>query len=157
MDITALNRLLDDASRCYHDLDYKNALEKVNEALVFDKTSKQARELKACILIESWDGSNHTQAQIMEAISHLNALIREDPENKWNFLANIGNAYLKLAESQSITKGDKLNREAIKDLMKAKDFYNESLELNENQPQIWVNKGNLLDYIGRHLEVSTPV
>jgi tetratricopeptide (TPR) repeat protein len=152
MNITAINGLLRDASKYYHDLNYKNALEKVNEALIFDKTNKQARELKACILIESWDGSNHTQAQIMEAISHLKALIREDPEKKWNFLANIGNAYFTLAKFQSMTKGNKLNKEAIEDLMKAKDLYDESLEINENQPQIWVNKGNLLDYIGRHLE-----
>jgi len=152
MNITAFNGLLEDASKCYNDLNYETALEKVNEALAFDKTSKQARELKACILIESWDGSNQTQAQIMEAISHLNALIREDPDNKWNSLANIGNAYLKLAQSQSITRRHNLNSEAIDDLMKAKDFYNESLELNEDQPQIWINKGNILDYIGRHLE-----
>jgi len=152
MDINALDGLLEDASKCYWDLDYKNALEKVNEALAFDKTCKQARELKACILIESWDGSNHTRSQIMEAISHLNALIKEDPEDKWNSLANIGNAYLKIAESQSLIKRDTLNSEAIEALLEAKDFYDKSLELNEAQPQIWINKGNLLNYIGRHLE-----
>ncbi len=152
MDITALDGLLEDASKYYQELNYNNALEKVNEALALDKTSKRARELKACILIESWDGSNHTQAQIMEAVSHFNALMIEDPDNKWNSLSNIGNAYFKLAESKLIIKRDKLNKEAIDDLMEAKDFYDKSLELNEDQPHIWVNKGNLLDYIGRHLE-----
>ena len=34
--------------------------------------------MKAAILIESWDGSMKTKSQILEAISHLDIIMKED-------------------------------------------------------------------------------
>lgn len=147
-----IEELYDEAAKCYHEYDYENALGKVNKILALDKINNPGRALKACILIDSWDGSDKTQAKIMEALSYLKDLINDDPDKKWGFLGNMGNAYLQLAESQLKTNKNILNKKIMKDLIKSKDCYQESLELNENQPHIWINKGNLLDIIGRHLE-----
>ncbi len=152
MDTETLKELNEDASRCYRDYDYKNALEKVNKVLASDKTNKPARALKASVLIESWDGSIETQTQIMEAISHLRELMKEDPSNKCGFLANIGNAFYKLAGAQLKINGNKLDNKSMELFLETKDYYNESLGLNEDQPEIWINKGNAVKNLGRYLE-----
>lgn len=108
--------------------------------------------MKACILLESWDGSDSTKSQIMAAISYFDVLIEEDSTNKWNYLGNKGNAFNKFANVKLKRNAGKLDKEAIENLEKAKYYYQESLELNENQPEIWINKGNMLDYLGRYLE-----
>jgi tetratricopeptide (TPR) repeat protein len=138
----------------YEKYDYKKSLDKVNELLRSDKNEIRCRSLKASILIESWDGSKSTKSQIMEALSHLKWLSQEDSKNKSIYLGHKGNAFLHLAESsmREIGKNFKLNREIIENLIKSKNCYHESLEIDVNQPDIWINRGNVLDYLGRHLE-----
>jgi tetratricopeptide (TPR) repeat protein len=138
----------------YEKYDYKNSLDKVNELLSSNKNEIRCRSLKASILIESWDGSKSTKSQIMEALSHLEWLSQEDSKNKSIYLGHKGNAFLHLAEisMREIGKNFKLDREIIENLIKSKNCYHESLEINVNQPDIWINRGNVLDYLGRHLE-----
>lgn len=95
-----IEELYEDAARCYHNYDYTSALEKINDVLILDKTNNRARNLKASILIESWDGSDKTRPQIMEALSHLKELIKYDPENSWGYQGNIGNAFSNIANAE---------------------------------------------------------
>ena len=147
-----IEELYEDAARCYHNYDYTSALEKINDVLILDKTNNRARNLKASILIESWDGSDKTRPQIMEALSHLKELIKYDPENSWGYQGNIGNAFSNIANAEKRKNGNRLTKEAIDNFIKAKDYYQESLEGNENQPNVLINKGNALKNIGRYLE-----
>jgi tetratricopeptide (TPR) repeat protein len=45
-----------------------------------------------------------------------------------------------------------LNESIIRDLETAKDYYQESLEINANQPHVWINKGNIFQNLGRYFE-----
>ncbi|MBW2966616.1 tetratricopeptide repeat protein, partial [Candidatus Woesearchaeota archaeon] len=40
----------------------------------------------------------------------------------------------------------------VDNLEKAKSLFNESLQICEKQPDVWINKGNTLDHLGRHFE-----
>lgn len=132
--------------------EYVKALAKINKILNVDKHNIPARYTKASILIESWDGSIKTQSQIFEAKSHLDELMKIDPTNKVDHLMNMGNIFYKLSVSELKESSGKLNSAIIKDLEKAKRCFQESLEINKNQPDVWINKGNTLDYLGRYLE-----
>ena len=146
------NDLFAKAVNCYMTCDYKSALKWVDEILKINKKHIECRNLKACILLESWDGYESTKSKIMTAISYFDVLIEEDSTNKWNYLGNKGNAFNKFANVKLKRNAGKLDEEVIENLEKSKDYYQKSLELNENQPEIWINKGNMLDYLGRHLE-----
>jgi tetratricopeptide (TPR) repeat protein len=152
IDTGNFNKLFAKAVNYYTTYDYKSALKLVDELLKINKKNIECRNLKACILLESWDGSESTKRQIKEAISYFDVLIEEDSTNKWNYLGNQGNAFNKLANVKLKINAGKLDEEAIENLEKAKDFYQDSLKLNKNQPEIWINKGNMLDYLGRYLE-----
>ena len=152
IDTGDFNELFAKAVDYYTTYDYKSALKLVDKLLKINKKHIECRNLKACILLESWDGSESTKSQIMAAISYFDVLIKEDSTNKWNYLGNKGNVFNKFANLKLKRSAGKLDEEAIENLEKAKDYYQESLELNENQPEIWINKGNMLDYLGRYLE-----
>ena len=147
-----LKKLYDESLSDYERREYDKALTKINKILKTDKNNIPARNAKACILIESWDGTVETKPKIFEAISHLDIAIQGNPENKTNYLKNKGNAFYKLATSELKESFGKLNPEIINNLEKAKSCFQESLEINENQPEVWINKGNTLDDLGRYLE-----
>lgn len=152
IDTGDFNELFAKAVDYYTTYDYKSALKLVDKLLKINKKHIEYRNLKACILLESWDGYESTKSQIMAAISYFDVLIKEDSTNKWKYLGNKGNVFNKFANVKLKRSAGKLDEEAIENLEKAKDYYQESLELNENQPEIWINKGNMLDYLGRYLE-----
>lgn len=131
--------------------EYEKALLKINKVLSFDKNIISARNLKASVLIDSWNGDPKTRKNIFEAIDHLKAIIEKDPKNKKIYSMNLGNAYYQLAKNDLEAEG-KLNPEIINDLEKAKRCFQESLSICEDQPAVWINKGNTLDYLGRHFE-----
>lgn len=143
--------LLLEASRFYDNREYNKALSKINEALSLKKDDVQARNLKAAILIESWDGDFDTKSSIYEAKNHIEICIEKDPVNKALYLGNLGNLFYKIATNDFAIKGT-LNKEIVDDFEKAKKCYNESLDIYENQPELWINKGNTLDHLGRYFE-----
>jgi hypothetical protein len=147
-----LKKLYDESYSYYERREYDKALIKIDKILKADKNYIPARNLKASILIESWNGSIKTKRQIFEARSHIDRAMESDPENKTNYLKNKGNAFYKLATSELKESFGKLNTEIIANLEEAKSCFQESLEINENQPDVWINKGNTLDYLGRYLE-----
>jgi len=146
-----LKRLYDESWSHYERKEYDKALAKINEILKIDKNNIPARNRKASILIESWDGSIKTKSQISEAIDHLNIAMEIDFNNKTHYLLNKGNAFYKLAMTE-FKESVKLNSVIIDHLEKAKSCFQGSLEINENQPDVWINKGNTLDNLGRYLE-----
>lgn len=131
--------------------EYEKALLKIDKVLDFDKTNIHARNLKASILIDSWNGDPKTRRNIYEAIDHLKIVIQDVQEAKERYLMNLGNAYSQLAKYGFIAEG-KLNPDIIKNLETAKKYYQESLSICESQPDVWINKGNILDDLGRHFE-----
>jgi len=131
--------------------EYEKALLKINKVLSSDKNNILARNLKASVLIDSWNGDPKTMHNISEAISHLEIVIQEAKEAKERYLMNLGNAYNQLAQHKLELEG-KLNPEIINDLEKAKSYFQESLSICEDQPDVWINIGNTLDYLGRHFE-----
>jgi Tfp pilus assembly protein PilF len=135
----------------YNAGEYEKALMKVNSILSFDKNNIYARNLKASILIESWNGDAKTKHNIFEAINHLEIVIQKDTKNKNRYLLNLGNAFSQLAKHNLKVDG-KLNPSIIKDLETAKRYFQESLSICEDQPDVWINKGNTLDCLGRHFE-----
>ncbi len=147
-----LKRLYDESWSHYERKEYDKALAKINEILKVDKNNIPARNAKASILIEFWDGSIKTKSQISEAIDHLNIAMEIDPNNKTHYLLNKGNAFYKLAMSEFKESSGKLSLDIINNLEQTKSYFQESLEINENQPDVWINKGNTLDYLGRYLE-----
>jgi len=147
-----LKKLYDESLSHYERKEYDKALTKIDKILKTDKNNIPARNAKASILIESWDGTIETKSQIYEAISHLNIAMKSNPENKTIYLKNKGNAFYKLATSELKESFGKLNPEIINNLEEVKSCFQESLEINENQPDVWINKGNTLDYLGRYLE-----
>ena len=149
-----LKKLYDESWSHYERREYAKALTKINKILKADKNNTLARNARASILIESWNGSIETKSQIFEAISHLDIAIamESDPDNKTLYLENKGNAFYELAISEFKKSFGKLNPEIINNLEKAKSCFQESLEMNENQPEVWINKGNSLDDLGRYLE-----
>jgi tetratricopeptide (TPR) repeat protein len=147
-----LKKLYDESLSHYERKEYDKALTKIDKILKADKNNIHARNVKASILIESWDGTIETKRQILEAIDHLNMAMKNDPENKMIYLKNKGNAFYKLAISALKESFDKLNTKIINNLEQAKSCFHKSLEITENQPEVWINKGNSLDYLGRYLE-----
>ena len=147
-----LKKLYDESLSHYERKEYDKALTKIDKILKADKNNIQARNAKASILIESWDETIETKRQILEAIDHLNMAMKNDPENKTLYLRNKGNAFYKLAIGEFKGSFDKLNTKIINNLEKAKSCFHKSLEITENQPEVWINKGNTLDYLGRYLE-----
>ena len=147
-----LKKLYYESLSHYERKEYDKALTKIDKILKADKNNIQARNVKASILIESWDETIETKRQIFEAIDHLNMAMKNDPENKTLYLKNKGNAFYELAISAFKESFDKLNPEIINNFEQAKISFQESLEINENQPDVGINKGNSLDYLGRYLE-----
>lgn len=147
-----LKKLYNESVSYYEKREYDKALTKIDTVLKADKNNIPARSLKASILTESWDGSNETKCKIFEALDHFDIAIKSDPKNKIIYLDNKGNAFSKLATSRLKEFSGKLNQEIINDLDKAKDCFKQSLEINEIQPNVWINKGNTLDNLGRFLE-----
>lgn len=143
--------LLLEASKLYELRNYDEALNKINKALSLKKNSVHARNLKAGILIESWNGKQNTKNRILEAKVHLEMCIDAEPNNKAIYAGNLGNLFYKLAISElSIEKS--LNKAIVDEFLKAKEQYNISLEICEEQPDIFINKGNTLDNLGRYFE-----
>ena len=147
-----LEKLYGESLSHYERREYNKSLTKINEILKADKNNIPARNAKASILIESWDGSIKTKSQIFEAISHMDIVMKIDPSNKAYYLMNTGNAFYKLAINEFNWSFVKLNPGIVDNLEKAKSCFQESLEMDENQPEVWINKGNTLDYLGRYLE-----
>lgn len=140
-----------EACNYYNAGEYEKALPSINKILSLDKSNIPARNLKACILIESWKADSKSIQSISEAIDHLKAISKEDPENKKIYSMNLGNAYYQLAEYELKEEG-KLNPDIIENLETAKRYFQESLSICEDQPAVWINKGNTLDILGRHFE-----
>ena len=149
-----LKKLYDESWSHYERREYAKALTKINKILKADKDNIPARNARASILIESWNGSIETKSQIFEAISHLDIAIamESNPENKTNYLKNKGNAFYKLATIELKESFGKLTPKITNNLEKAKSCFQESLEIDENQPEVLINKGNSLDDLGRYLE-----
>jgi len=139
-----LKRLYDESWSHYERREYDKALTKINKILKVDKNNIPARNAKASILIECWDGTIKTKSQIFEAISHLDIVMKIDPNNKAHYLMNKGNAFYKLSVSEFKEYFGKLSPEIINNLEQAKSCFQESLEINETQPDVWINKGNTL-------------
>ena len=148
----ALKRLCDESWSHYERREYDKALAKINEILKVDKHNIPARNAKATILMESWDGNIEQKSKIFEAISHLDIIMKINPNNKAHYLMNKGNVFYKLSVSEFKESFRKLSPEIIDNLEQAKSCFQESLKINENQPDVWINKGNTLDYLGRYLE-----
>jgi len=144
--------LLNAASDYYDKLEFDKALDCVNKVLKQDKTNILARNQKASILIESWTGEESEIGRVKEAISHLKILCDSDPRNKAVYCYNLGNAFNQIAGCQISKNKGALNESIIRDLETAKDCYQESLEINANQPHVWINKGNVLNNLGRYFE-----
>lgn len=144
--------LLNAASDYYDKFEYDKTLDCVNQVLKQDKTNILACNQKASILIESWTGEEAEIGRVKEAISHLKILCNSDPRNKAVYCYNQGNAFNKIAGCQISKNKGALNESIIRDLETAKDCYQESLEINANQPHVWINKGNILKNLGRYFE-----
>jgi tetratricopeptide (TPR) repeat protein len=140
-----------EANKLYEIRSYDEALSKITKALSLKNDSTLARSLKACILIELWDGKPKTKNMFYEAQDHLNACIAADPKNEAFYNGNLGNLFYKLAITDLSAKGC-LNEDIVNCFQKAKQKYNESLKINEEQPDLLINKGNTLDNLGRHFE-----
>ncbi len=147
-----LKKLYNESISFYEKREYDKALTKIDTILKANKNNIPARNLKASILTESWDGSNETKCKIFEALDHFKIAIMKDPENRIIYLDNMGITFHKLATSGLKESSGKLKSEIIDDLTKAKDCFEQSLEINENQPNVWINKGNTLNRLGRYLE-----
>lgn len=147
-----LKKLYNESVSYYEKRQYDKALTKIDTVLKADKNNIPARNLKASILTESWDGSNETKCKIFEALDHFDIAIENDPENKIIYLDNKGNTFYKLAITALKELSGKLQPEIINDLNKAKNCFEQSLEINKNQPNVWINKGNTLDNLGRYLD-----
>lgn len=135
----------------YEAKEYEMALSEINKVLSFDKNNISTRNLKACILIDSWNGDSKPRQNILEAIDHLKVISEKDPKNKKIYSINLGNAYSQLAKYDLKAEG-KLNPSIIKNLETGKMYFQESLSICEDQPAVWIHKGNMLDYLGRHFE-----
>jgi len=147
-----LKRLCDESWSHYERREFDKALAKINEILKVDKHNIPARNAKASILMESWDGTIEQKSKIFEALSHLDIIMKIDPNNKAHYLMNKGNVFYKLSVSEFKESSGKLSPDIINNLEQAKSCFQESLEINETQPDVWINKGNTLDYLGRYLE-----
>ena len=117
-----LEKLYSESLSHYERKEYDKALTKITKILQADKNNIQARNAKASILIESWNGSIKTNSQIFEAISHLNIAMNLDPNNKTHYLINKGNVFYKIAMSESKESFVKLNLEIVDNLEKAKIY-----------------------------------
>jgi tetratricopeptide (TPR) repeat protein len=144
--------LLNAASDYYEKLEFDKALDCVNKVLQRDKTNILARNQKASILIESWTGEESDIGRVKEAISHLRILCDSDPRNKAVYCYNLGNAFNTMAGYQISRNKRALNESIIHNLETAKDYYQESLEINASQPHVWINKGNIFQNLGRYFE-----
>jgi len=131
--------------------EYDKALELINLVLNDDKSLPNANSLKAIILIESWDGKQETRSQIFQAIDHLKIAIKSKP-NIGRYYYNLGNAWYNLALSEFEENSHQYSPEILEKFESSKKCFGKALKLDENYPQIWINKGNVLDYLGRYLE-----
>ena len=136
----------------YEKKEYDKALNIANKLLTIDKQFIPARNLKASILIDAWDGDEKTEPQIKEAVDHLEILLENDSENEERYLYNLGNAYYKMAIAELKRNSGKLNENIIEKLERAKDYFTKCLKINDERPKAWINKGNALDHLGRYLE-----
>ncbi|MEN6444060.1 MAG: LA2681 family HEPN domain-containing protein [Methanoregula sp.] len=144
--------ILANASKLYQNYQYDEALKVFDTIPKLDKNTIQARSLKAIILVDRWDGNIHCRNEIFEAINHLEFVLEKDPKNKTHHLYNLGNAYQKLTLFDLMTNKGKLNPEIIEHLEKVKGLFEESLSIDDNQPEVWINLGNTFNDLGRYLE-----
>lgn len=140
-----------DACSHYNAREYEEALLKIDQVLSLEKNNPSARNLKAAILIESWNGDAKNKSKIFEAIDHIKIAMKTDPTNKKYYLKNMGNAYYDLATTDLSAKKI-LSEEIIQNFKTAKKCFQESLNVSETQPDVWINKGNTLDHLGRYFE-----
>lgn len=150
-DDSIFDNLFSEACYLYEIRRYDEALDTINKSLLIKKSNVPARNLKAAILIESWEGDVENRTKIFEAMDHIKICIENDSLNKKIYLMNLGNAYYKLATFDIYAKGI-LNREIVNNLENAKQCFEDSLSISENQPEVWVNKGNTLSNLGRFFE-----
>ncbi|MGB8220523.1 MAG: LA2681 family HEPN domain-containing protein [Methanoregula sp.] len=140
------------SSQLYQNYQYDEALAVINSLSKKDKNTLSFRSLKSCILIDRWNGESNTKHEIIEAINHLKILLEKDNKNQYHYLYNLGNAYQKIAASDLIKNKRNLNPEIILNLEKAKSQFEKSIQIEDNQPEVWINLGNTLNYLGRYLE-----
>jgi tetratricopeptide (TPR) repeat protein len=143
---------LKEAEQYYLQSNFEMSLKIVNDILNLNKKDIKARHLKASILLETWNRDGTKMDQILQSKSYFEQLIIDDEKNKHVYLYELGNYYNELANFKMIDSQGKLNQEIINNLEKSKQYYLDSLKLNDNYPQVWINMGNDLDYLGRHLE-----
>ena len=144
-----LKRLYDESWSHYERKEYDKALAKINDILKIDKHNIPARNAKASILMELWDGTIEQKSKIFEAKSHLEELMKIDPNNKVHYLMKMGNVFYKLSVSEINESSGKLNVVIIDNLENAKRCFQGSLEINESQPDVWINLhiGDFSNYV----------
>jgi len=140
------------AGELYKNYEYEKALQCIDEVLKEDKHNLYARYYRAILLIDSWTGEESTISHIKEAISHLEIVIKEMPQNDVYSYYSVGNAYYALAMFYFKKNNRELNQCIIDYLEIAKDNYQKSLDLNTKQPKAWINKGNIFHNLGRYFE-----
>lgn len=147
-----LKILFQKASQLYQNYQYDEALILINSLSKKNKNLLSFRSLKSCILIDRWNGESNTKHEIFEAINHLKILVEKDNKNRYHYLYNLGNAYQKIAVFDLIKNKRILNPEIIANLERAKSQFEESVQIDEKQPEVWINLGNTLNDLGRYLE-----
>ena len=151
MEKSKIFELFNDAGHHFDRKEYDKALELINLVLHDDKSLPNANSLKAIILIESWDRKPETKFQILQAIDHLKIAIKSKP-NIGRYYYNLGNAWYVLATSEYEENKRTYSPELLEKFESAKKCFGRALDLDKKQPQIWINQGNVLDYLGRYLE-----
>jgi hypothetical protein len=151
MEKSKIYELYNAAGCHFENKEYDKALELINLILNDDKSLPNANNLKAIILIESWDRKQETRYQISQAIDHLKIAIKSNP-NIGQYHYNLGNAWYVLAISENEKNKCKYTPELLEKFESAKKCFGMALKLDEKSPQIWINQGNVLDYLGRYLE-----
>lgn len=151
MEKSEISELFNASGNHFDKKEYEKALELINLVLQDDKSLPNANSLKAIILIESWDRKQETRSQILQAIDHLKIAIKSKP-NIGRYHYNLGNAWYNLAISEYEENNRNYSPELLEKFESAKKCFGRALELDEKYPQIWINQGNVLDYLGRYLE-----
>ena len=131
--------------------EFNKALKLIDQVLEQDKNKPDANSVKASILIESWDRNLENKSQIFQAIDHLKIAINSKP-NVGRYHYNLGNAWYILALCEFEENSRQYNPEILKKFESAKKCFRIASNLDEKHPQVWVNLGNVLDYLGRYLE-----
>lgn len=151
MDKSQETDLFNSAVHHFKTREYDKALKFIDQVLEQDKNLPGANSVKASILIESWDRKQETKSLIFQAIDHLKIAIKSKPDiGRYHY--NLGNAWYILAISEYEENNRNYNPELLEKFESAKKCFGRALDLDEKHPQIWINLGNVLDYLGRYLE-----